>query len=191
MPFEPQVVILDACVLYPFHLRNLLMQCAVDGLLEAHWSEEIHDEWIRNLATNNPGLSRERLQKTRTLMDLVLPEATVHGYEDHISRIRLPDMGDRHVLAAGISAGATTIITWNVRDFPSEELQKHGMTRQTPDHFLLDLYFQLPSAMVATTANARHNLRRSEPSAIDFLNDLRRQGLVGFVDEIAKHMADR
>jgi hypothetical protein len=89
MPFEPQVAIFDACVLYPFHLRNLLIQCGVDRLVEARWSEEIHDEWIRNLAANNPGLSRERLQKTRNLMDRVLPKALVSGYENHISEIEL------------------------------------------------------------------------------------------------------
>jgi hypothetical protein len=190
MPFEPQVAIFDACVLYPFHLRNLLIQCGVDRLVEARWSEEIHDEWIRNLAANNPGLSRERLQKTRNLMDRVLPKALVSGYENHISEIELPDADDRHVVAAGISAGASTIITWNTRDFPPEELHKHGMTRQTPDDFLLNLYSQFPDVVVAITANARRNLRKSGPSAIDFLNDLKRQGLTRFVEKIAKHITD-
>jgi hypothetical protein len=107
-------------------------------------------------------------------MNLVLPKATVSGYENHISDITLPDADDRHVVAAGISAGASTIITWNTRDFPPEELQKHGMTRQTPDDFLLDLCSQFPGVVVAITANARRNLRKSGPSAIDFLDDLKR-----------------
>jgi hypothetical protein len=49
MAFEPPVVVYDACVLYLFHTRNLLTQCAVDRLVEARWTDAIHAEWIRNL----------------------------------------------------------------------------------------------------------------------------------------------
>ena len=63
MPLNPQVAIYDACVLYPFHLRNLLIQCAVDRLVDARWTDGIRDEWIRNLIANTPELSEERLEK--------------------------------------------------------------------------------------------------------------------------------
>ena len=35
MASNPPVAVYDACVLYPFHLRNILIQCAFDGLVEA------------------------------------------------------------------------------------------------------------------------------------------------------------
>ena len=72
MTYKPPVAIYDACVLYPFHLRNLLIQCAADRLVDAHWTADIHDEWIRNLAANTPSLSVERLYKTRDLMEAAL-----------------------------------------------------------------------------------------------------------------------
>ena len=72
MTYKPPVAIYDACVLYPFHLRNLLIQCAADRLVDAHWTDDIHDEWIRNLAANTPSLSVERLYKTRDLMEAAL-----------------------------------------------------------------------------------------------------------------------
>jgi hypothetical protein len=49
MAFNPPIAVYDACVLYPFHLRNILIQCAFDGLVEARWTDEIHGEWMRNL----------------------------------------------------------------------------------------------------------------------------------------------
>jgi hypothetical protein len=49
----------------------------------------------------------------------VLPKATVSGYENHISDSTLPDADDRHVVAAGISAGASTIIISHLRNFKS------------------------------------------------------------------------
>src|ERR1017187_10384774 len=46
---DPSLVIFDACVLYPFHLRNIVEQIAADRLVDARWKDEIYDEWIRNL----------------------------------------------------------------------------------------------------------------------------------------------
>ncbi len=140
MGLDPLVVVFDACVLYPFHLRNVLVQIAVDRLADARWTDEIHDEWMRGLVANVPALSMERLQITRKLMNDALPEAMVTGYQAYLEAITLPDPHDRHVVAAAISAGASVVITWNLRDFPAREMKKHGLVCQTPDIFLTDLY---------------------------------------------------
>ncbi|MFM7479481.1 MAG: PIN domain-containing protein, partial [Microcystis aeruginosa] len=39
----------DACVLYAAPLRDFLMRLALTDLFRAKWTDEIHDEWIRNL----------------------------------------------------------------------------------------------------------------------------------------------
>jgi len=62
-------VILDACVLYPAPLRSYLMYLASTGLFRARWSDQIHDEWIRNLLISRPEINPDALQRTRTLMD--------------------------------------------------------------------------------------------------------------------------
>src|SRR3984885_910906 len=80
MAFEPSVAVFDACILYPFHLRNIVVQAAVDRLVDARWTDEIHDEWIRNLAADAPTIPVERLHTTRRLMNDALPGATVSGY---------------------------------------------------------------------------------------------------------------
>ncbi len=118
MAFEPVVAIYDACILYPFHLRNVVVQAAVDRLIEARWTDAIHDEWVRNLVVGAPSITIERLRLTRHLMEVALPTAKVVGYERHVPSIKLPDPNDRHVVAAGIAAGASVILTWNVRHFP-------------------------------------------------------------------------
>ncbi|MBV8451099.1 MAG: PIN domain-containing protein, partial [Deltaproteobacteria bacterium] len=115
MAFEPSVAIFDACILYPFHLRNVLVQAAVDRLVEARWTDEIHDEWVRNLTARAPSVPIARLQNTRQLMNDALPTAIVSGYENYIQKVNLPDPNDRHVVAAGIAARASIILTWNLR----------------------------------------------------------------------------
>ena len=132
MAFEPPVVVYDACVLYPFHTRNLLTQCAVDRLVEARWTDAIHAEWIRNLAASSRSLPIERLHKIRDLMNRALPGADVRGYERHIGGLELPDPDDRHVLAAAITAGASRIVTWNLRDFPDQLCPDMVFARRPP-----------------------------------------------------------
>ena len=77
-PAPPPVVVLDANLLYPFHLRNLLVQLGADAVIAPRWTARIHEEWIANLAATGR-VARERLLRTRDLMDRVLPEAEVCG----------------------------------------------------------------------------------------------------------------
>ena len=62
-PPSVPVVLYDANVLYPFHLRNLMVQLGVNDIVEPRWTDMIHDEWIRNVAA--AGIAgRERLLRT-------------------------------------------------------------------------------------------------------------------------------
>lgn len=187
MAFEPSVAVFDACILYPFHLRNIVVQAAVDRLVEARWTDKIHEEWIRNLATSTPAVPIERLQVTRQLMNDALPAATVRGYEGNIPAVNLPDPDDRHVVAAGIAASASVILTWNLRDFPAIELKKHGLRRQTPDAFLADLFDEAPDLTVGSLANARRNLNKTRVSAAGFIEILDNQKL----GQLAKRVQNR
>ena len=83
------LVVYDANVLYPAQLRDLLMRLAVSGLVRAHWSDEIHEEWMENVLANRPDLRREQLDRTRMLIERALPSARVEGYEQHIAPILL------------------------------------------------------------------------------------------------------
>ncbi|MGH7103711.1 MAG: hypothetical protein ACREFJ_15085 [Acetobacteraceae bacterium] len=87
-----------------------------------------------------------------------------------------------------MAARASVIVTWNVRDFPAAELRKHRLAKQTPDAFLTSLYDQMPVVVMAVTARARRNLRRSRVSAEEFLDALRRQKLSRFTSRIARHL---
>ena len=41
----------DANVLYPSGLRNFLMHLSLTGIFRAHWSAEVHDEYLAELNT--------------------------------------------------------------------------------------------------------------------------------------------
>ena len=166
------------------------MQVAVDRLIDVRWTEAIHDEWIRNLASNVSTIPVERLQMTRRLMEAALPNAMVTGYERHIPSLNLPDPNDRHVVAAGIAAGASIILTLNLKDFPALELRKYCLRRQTPDAFLAELYDRAPELTLASLANARRNLSKSQVSASDFVGILRSQKLIQLAAKVVGHIGD-
>lgn len=180
MVSKPPVAVYDACVLYPFHLRNVLIQCAFDGLAVARWTDEIHGEWMRNLAANSPTISAARLEVTRDRMKAVLPDADVANYETLIPGLSLPDPDDRHVLAAAIAGNADVIVTWNLKDFPGLYLAAYGVVCVSPDDFLSGLHAAYPKALISTVARARQNLRKTMPSIEQFIEALERQGLTAF-----------
>jgi hypothetical protein len=43
------IAFLDASVLYPALLRNLLMHLALRDLFQPRWSDHVHEEWIAAL----------------------------------------------------------------------------------------------------------------------------------------------
>lgn len=175
-PSRPPVVVLDANLLYPFHLRNLLVQFGLDAVIAPRWTERIHEEWIANLVATGR-VARERLLRTRDLMDRVLPEAAVSGWEERVEELALPDPGDRHVLAAALAAGAGTILTMNLRHFPAAALAPHGVAAAHPDAFLCALHDADAEVLRASAEAAHANLSRSAPSFEAFLDALDRQGL--------------
>ena len=93
---------LDASVLYPVSLRNLLMRLTLNGLFQARWSADVHEEWIRSVLRGRPDLPSEKLLQIRDAVDEHAEDSLVTGYERLIEGLHLPDPNDRHVLAAAI-----------------------------------------------------------------------------------------
>jgi hypothetical protein len=62
------------------------MRLALTDLFCAKWTDEIHDEWIRNLLKNTPDLTEERLHRTKALMNSNVRDCLVQGYK-YLSKI--------------------------------------------------------------------------------------------------------
>lgn len=177
------VVVYDACVLYPAPLRDLLMRLATSGLYAAHWTEQIHGEWTRNLLNNRPELAKA-LPRTVKLMNRAVPDALVTGHEPLIPALELPDPDDRHVLAAAIRAGAQLIVTFNLKDFPADTLARFGIEAVHPDTFL-EQQFELNEGLVLRTVHLhRASLRKSPRSAEEYLDTLAACGLIVTADRL-------
>ena len=156
------VVVYDACVLYPAPLRDFLIRLATTGLFAARWSDRIQEEWIKNLLTARPDLTESQLHRTRDLMNQAVPDCLISDYERFEATLDLPDSDDRHVLAAAIVAHAQMIVTFNLKDFPSEALDPFGIEAIHPDRFV-ECQMDLREAAVIQTARAQRQSLKNPP----------------------------
>lgn len=166
----------DANVLYPSVLRNLLMHFAVVGLCDLRWSDDIHEEWIRNLVSKS-AQNEAALRRTRSLMERALPEARVSDHEALIPGLTLPDPDDRHVLAAAIRSGAAEILTFNLRDFPPALTEPHGVRAVHPDPWLCRLCDDHPEVVHTATRRMLGSLKNPPMSPSGLADALRRLSL--------------
>ena len=182
--------LLDANVLYPAPLRDLLMQFAVDDLFAARWTADIHAEWIEALLRREPHRERARLERTAALMDEATRDALVTGHHALIPCLDLPDPDDRHVLAAAIVGRCDVVVTANTRDFPAPALAPYGIEAVHPDAFLARQIDRDPEAFLRSVRRVRARLRAPPLSAEQHLAVLERQGLTKTVEELRRR-ADR
>ena len=181
---EPPSAFLDPSALYPSLLRNVLMRLAQRDLFHAFWSARVQDEWTSAVLRDRPLLERAQIDRTRSLMDEQIDDANVADYEHLIDTVTLPDVDDRHVLAAAIHCGAGVIVTANLRDFPASTLSTYGIEAQHPDAFILGLFNADPNVVLASLRELRASLKKPPLTAAELLSSMARQGLMGSADAL-------
>ena len=122
-------------------------------------------------------VTKEDLERIRSLMNEALPGASVTEYEDRVEDLSLPDPSDRHVLAAAIHARADFIVTFNVRDFPAAELETWRIEAARPDELARGLFEEVPDRIIEVASAHRQSLTRPSKTPEKYLQLLRGCGL--------------
>lgn len=152
-------VLIDACVLYPTVMRELVLGAAGAGLFTPLWSPRILEEWARAAARLGEG--QEAVARGEiALITARWPKASITPGAGVEARLYLPDENDIHVLAAAVTGGADAILTLNNADFPRHTLAEEGLRRDSPDLFLCDLLAQHPEAIKAVVARVHGEAER-------------------------------
>ena len=176
--------LIDANVLYSAPVRDLLIELAAAKLYCARWSPDIHLEWMKIAQEKYPNVPAKKWVGLAKLMDAHAEDCLVVGYEPLIDVVTLPDSDDRHVLAAAIKGRADVIVTFNVKDFPSDALEVYDLEAQHPDVFLRHLIDLYPGPVVAAVRRIRARLKNPPYLVDEYLGTLERQGLVSTVSEL-------
>lgn len=134
-------LVLDACVLFPGRLRDILLGVAERGGFTPLWSARILKEWAR--ATRRlPDCAEAAARFEIARLEREWPDACIDVPEALLDQLFLPDENDRHVLAAAIGGKAEGLLTLNRADFPPRVLARHGILLRDPDGLLVELCAQ-------------------------------------------------
>ena len=93
--------LLNANVLYPAGLRDLLLRLADRYLFPPLWNADIHAEWKSSLLADQPDIGPDVLDRTRAVMDQHFPDARARG-----TKISLPN---------STCPTPTTVMSWQRR----------------------------------------------------------------------------
>ena len=152
-------VLIDACVLYPTVLREIVLGVAGEGVFVPLWSARILAEWKHAAARGGPG-DAAIAEGEIALARVAWPEAETAADPALEATLDLPDAADKHVLAAAISGRADLILTQNLRDFPRRALAHHGLRAEAPDAFLMALWLEHPDAVAGVVEAVRLRTER-------------------------------
>lgn len=165
--------VLDANVLYPTILREILTDLAVAGLFVPLWSARILAEWrhaAARLGDDQDAVAGAEI----ALLRMRFPVAEVAG--GAVAALDLPDPADLHVVETALAGGAGLIVTANLRDFPRAAMAGLGLRALHPDAFLLDLHAAAPETVAAAVETARAKAE-SMGGAMDLHEMLKRSRL--------------
>ena len=116
-----------------------------------------------------------QISEVTNIMNQAFAEATVVKYKHHGNGIgKLPDEGDRHVIAAAIKTKADVIVTENLKDFPRKVLAQYGIEAKSSDEFIADAINLSPSLAVDAIKQT------------GALVDMRRKLAAGMIDRTRK-----
>lgn len=157
----PFRVVLDANVLFPFTLRDMLLRAAEQELYLPGWSAEILEEMRRNLVLQGR-TTNEKSHSLVKAMRAAFPEAEIANHQ-HLTPSMPNNEGDRHVAAAAVHGGAQLIVTNNIKHFYH---LPEGVEAKTADAFLCDLYDLSPDGMAEAVARQAQALK-NPPRSLD------------------------
>lgn len=162
-------VVLDACVLFPASLRDTLLRAADANLYRLQLTEDILEEVRRNLVKK--GMQEVKAQRLIDVIRKQFSEAFVPQCDLLIASMPINEK-DKHVLACAVASGAQVIATQNLKDFPSHLLNPFKVEAQSPDDFLMNMFYLDQERMLQILIEQAGELRnpsRTVPEVLDTL----------------------
>ena len=184
------LIVLDACVLYPASLRDLLLTLAALDAFDVAWTDEILEEVRRNVVADHPDIDPNRFAShTLGAMRTAFPDAAVTGYEN-LTRTLDNDPKDRHVAAAAIAAGAAAIVAENVRDFQSSMLEAAGIEVLTTGDLIARLLDMDAGVVVSAVEHLSRRWTRPARSVAEILELLAVHPTMGHAVDRLRNLTD-
>ncbi len=180
----PLPVLLDASVLRPALLCDVLLRLAEAGAYRPHWSTDATVELHRALAST-PGIGPRAAARRVREMNQAFTDAAITGYEG-LSEAMTCAPQDRPVLAAAVHGGCQVILTFDPQRFAPQSTVRYFVQPVHPDDFLLDHLDLDAGTMMNALDSQLSAMRWSNLTVVRFLDRLQEAGLPGFASELRR-----
>lgn len=205
-------VVLDANVLLPPRLSDILFDLCLAGLYNARWTADIEAEFLRNwprlvakLAIDGVQLTAEQMASTavnakRRLMHYqsAVPDYLLVGYEDRSVLDRVAhavDTGDKHVAAAALVLHDNVrqfdvndrvfIVSSNLKHIAPRDMKQLGIRVLTPGKFIDSLTKADSNRVSQALSTSISSLKNPPYTRAQILGVLQLHGAI----ETARHFA--
>ncbi|WP_199185799.1 PIN domain-containing protein [Streptomyces carminius] len=176
-------VFVDTNVLFPFSVMDLMLALTEDAVHEVVRSEQLLLEWERVIVREQRRSPHSAAAVTQAVRRFFADcEIRASAYAHLVDEMPGEDPDDRHHAAAAVAAGAGALITWNLADFPAEDLSEHGVRVLDPDSYLCELYAEVPHEVRETVVRLAEEKRNPPVTALDAVARLAKAGVPRFAD---------
>jgi predicted nucleic acid-binding protein len=174
-------VLPDTNVCYPISLLDLMLRLDEASLHEIIWTEDLLDELVRKWVEHGVRSREAAVQICDDIRAAFVGQDVARAdYEHLVASMPGQDPDDRVHAAAAAARAPTTIITRNVRDFPSRALGERGVSVRRPDDYLIELFEECPDEITAVVIEMAADRQRPPTTPKDLLRVLSRAGVPRF-----------
>ncbi|RSX52390.1 PIN domain-containing protein [Bifidobacterium callimiconis] len=181
------VAFLDANIFPHTWLTDVLLTFADHHLFDPEYSDDVLEE-ARRAFVDDLGKDPAWVDRYLSAIRNIKPYYLVSSIPELTGEVVLPDAGDRHVAAAAHNGDADVIVTFNLKDFPANQLAKIGLSARHPDAFLTGIAEAYPEraikAMTELVASKKHPPRTMREE----LERLEHSGMPGFAHMMRRLM---
>ena len=176
-------VCLDANVLANHAVSDLLFRLAEKPRIYTPvFSENILDE-VKRTHVEKLNWGVEMADTWQAAIREAFPEAIVKGFESLIPCMANHEK-DRHVVTAALAGRAQLIVTFNLKDFPSEHLECWGIDALHPQDYLITLFEMKAELVVSRLYEAAAKYRQPPTERVKKLS----VALPRFAEYVAQEM---
>jgi hypothetical protein len=190
-PGDHTLVILDACVLLPSRLSDVLFDLMLEGLYSAYWTDVVEAEFLRNWPAVHPDAVQSGARRLKAFQRATRNGHMIFGHDSPATLRRVParvQANDRHLVAAALvllngldeedhpEQYKVLIVSSNTKHLAVTETRKLGIEVVNPGNFLDSLFAADPERTGRAIAKSLGDLKKPPYSKQEMLAALRLHG---------------
>ena len=195
------LVILDACVLLPSRLSDVLFDLMLEGLYFAYWTGDVEAEFLRNWTVVHPAAAASGPKRLKAFQRATNHGHLISGYGDEVFMSRVParvQKNDRHLVAAALVMASgldeeddpalhrVLIVSDNTKHLAVAETKKLGIEVIKAGAFLDRLFEADPHRCCQAISKSLSDLKNPPYSREEMLSALRLHGARATAEGLAQ-----